>query len=521
MSNGNVTIPAGSNLYTVDEEGNLTLNSAALNAVALAAKNSARTGDPCAPCGSGPGNPCSVTWSISADKILLGEYITIFALGVPPGKRISFAISLPACGKYVVNLIGDSSGQASKRIALTSGYGLYAVHPEPAGDGCVYTPAANTVLVRKTEPLCAAVEVSTNASLCELTATNIFSGGEIYSTACDRAVTVTPRFLGNNINSGGQVQVEIAVANSNFNPVTFTLAPLALPAGLTGTVVIPSVVIEGNQVLRRYFTLTVSSGVEQTVSLVVSTGNGTYLCDGDQYSAAGGQDSLTMLPPASAACDLRIETFVWNPASILNGGVAQLQLVLKNYGSATVTSVNMPAVAGGGGFSGAPLVISGVTIAPGATHSVSSTGNINHTATTPQTFSATIPAGHITYTCNGNSVAIQTSRSANISVAASTIAAGYCAGTLYWEKEDDYLLNVVLEDAVPNTLYTYTVSNALSTIGSVTTNSSGDARFDLPYSENDAGFIATIVVTGPPPGNCQFPELTITLPVVNDGIGTP
>ena len=523
MSTGDVTITPGSGLGTVDEDGNIIINSSTLEAIYLANKNNENTG--CGPCAVA--KPiCSICWAIGLKKLANGEAQTITVFGAPPNRRISFRFNLADGTDYITNLVTDMTGAATKKVVILNGAGTYKV--TPVACDCAVTPACAEFLVTDcATPVCPTVSVSTSSDDCDVTVGNVFSGGSIYSQTCDRAVTVTPRFMSGTVPSGGTVQLQITVANANNIPVKFSLASLVLPAGLSGTVSIPQTVINGNQSLVVYFTLSATSGVDLSAQIVVSNGQGTYICSGDQYSASGGQDSVQIIAPSGGfGCDLRVESFTWNPSSILNGGTSQLALVLKNYGANTCTNVSMTSVSGPIGFSGPPLSFTGVTIAPGATYQVTSTGTISHTESTSQNFNAYIPAGHIQYVCNSANLSIGAQVQATVAVSASTISSGYCQGVLSFRVEPTPAPpNVipVITGGLPNTTYNYTVSGAVAMTGQFTTDSSGNAdAVIIEYASYQANSQVVVTITGPAPGNCQFPELAIQLPVVDDGgIGPP
>lgn len=496
-------------------DGNFTVNTSVLEA--MAAAQAANTNSGCGPCGNNPG-PCTYFWSLGAQSIQNGDAQTISLVGAPPGLRVSFTFDMPGGVKFVTNIVADSNGMGTKRIVVLNGNGIYTVTASACG--CGSNPACKTFTVCPPAPVCAEVSLNTSASACVAASGNLFSGGEIFSTACDRAVTVVPKFATPSVNSGGYVSLEVRVTNTNNVPVTFTLGNVTLPPELSGTVSIPQVVVNGQSTLVRTFTLTASSGVNADAVVTIGSGVGTYICGGQQYSASGGQDLVAVVAPSGGfGCDLRVEVFAWTPANILNGGTTQLQLVLKNYGAATVTNVAVAAISGPATFTGTALATTGATIAPGATLSLTSSGVIEHTAGTPQTLTAFAPAGTITYTCNGGNFNIGAAIQTSIVVAAGTIANGYCQGTLSWENPLDGTVRAYITGALANTQYSWVSTGAIANAGQFTTDATGYGFVDFTYGVwRNAGQLV-VNVTAPSPNACQFPELSIQLPsyVVSEG----
>lgn len=490
-------------------DGNFTVNTSVLEA--MAAAQAANTNSGCGPCGNNPG-PCTYFWSLGAQSMQNGDAQTISLVGAPPGLRVSFTFDMPGGVKFVTNIVADSNGMGTKRIVVLNGNGVYTVTASACG--CGANPGCKTFTVCPPAPVCAEVSLNTSASACVAASGNLFSGGEIFSTACDRAVTVVPKFSAASVNSGGYASLELRVTNTNNVPVKFSLGNVTLPPELSGTVNIPQVIINGQSTLVRTFTLTATAGVNTDAVVTIGNGVGTYICGGQQYSASGGQDLISVIAPAgNLGCDLRVEVFAWTPANILNGGTTQLQLVLKNYGSTSVTDVAVAAISGPATFSGSALATSGATIAPGATLSLTSTGVIEHTAGTAQTFNAFAPAGTITYKCNNGSFNIGAPIQTSIVVAAGTIANGYCTGTLTWESVSPGVVRALVTGAKPNTQYNYTSTGAISSAGQFTTDASGDGFVDFSYGVWIGGSQLVVIVTAPSPNACQFPELSIQMPI--------
>lgn len=506
-----IIVTPESGLISEGEDGNFTLNASVLEALA-AQQASFATNAACSPC-AGPSVACEFFWALGAAKLENGDAQTITVVGAPPGLRIAFHFDMPNGAVYDTNIVTDDSGKGTKRIVVLNGNGSYTVTATACG--CVPRPTSLNFAVCAAPPACAEVVLSTSATPCVLAAGNLFSGGAIYSQGCDRAVTVTPKFLTPTVNSGGYASLEITVSNTNNVPVTFSLGNVTLPPELSGTVAIPQTVINGQATLVRTFTLTATSGVDASAVITIGNGVGTYICNGSQYSASGGQDLVSVIAPSSGlGCDLRVETFAWVPANIANGGTTQLQLTLKNYGSVSVTDLAISAISGPTTFTGGALTASGVTIAPGATFSVNSTGVIEHTASTAQTLTAFAPAGTITYKCGGVPLNIGAPIQSSVVVAAGTISNGYCSGTLTWEVPISGTVRVLILGALANATYNYTISGAYAASNQVTTDASGDAYIDISYTFVQAGSQVVVAVSIGEPGNCQFPEMSLQLPPV-------
>lgn len=474
--------------------------------------------DPCTP----SKRHCNICWSIGpAGQILTaGQEITIAFTGAPRGTVAKFWLVTPSQDRVPVFVVADELGNGQLAISILNGPGTYYVEPADNSCPCSFSPLrADFSVSDPCAPACPTTEFSTGpADACNTTVSGIFSHGLVGYDECSGAVTITPKFVQPTVPSGTSIVLEIRVKNNNASPVKFSLAPLSLPTGLSGTVSIVETVIQGKTEIVRTFTLSANPVAEDTpVVLAIPYGAGTYQCGGVQFSASAAQDLVTVLPTGSG-CDVRIESFYFTPAVAANGGSTNLVLIIKNYGTMSSAFASIPVPQFPAGFTPSTTlgsILTSMLLAPGQSSTFTIPGVVAHTAGTVQNMIATIPVGALSWTCGTG-----TEVSSNPAVVSATVAVnpaagtagGACNGTVTWERKEltSCGLNILLSGAAANTEYTASVSGTVAGTYTFTTDENGDGSLPVYYDSGVANSQIQVVVSLP--GICQYPPLTIQLP---------
>jgi hypothetical protein len=343
---------------------------------------------------------CGIAWSVVPTQVGKNQPIVIQMAGLSPGGMATAMITpLPSGSPSVVNLQADNTGTVtaeSGTVLMDGPEGNYEVRVLVAG--C------------KLGPEKVQIEVVDYAAL----------------QACNGYVTVTPTFNVSAAPNNSNVALTISLNNTNSGPVTVNLPQVVLPAGLTSTQqiggVIKTVQGGGSEQLNYMLSATNSGQNAIAASLTIPANFASYVCNGSTFSAGGGAATVQLNPTPGPACGLVIQSFSASTSTISSGNQTSFVLVLKNTGTNPITNLSGTVPIGGNGITSSPtpllLAASNLTLAPGASHTLSATASF--TLTDPgagaKIVYATTSNGVFSGTCNGTQVSNSASVSTTVTV---------------------------------------------------------------------------------------------------------
>jgi hypothetical protein len=321
-----------------------------------------------------------VTWSISPAQVSQGDNLTLSMAGLKPYEDAKIVLTYGAGKQYIWDVVADKMGKVEgAKLRITTGIsGTYKVTP-------LVTCAAMMPLVETFEAI---------------------TGNEDVVVLCDGNVTMVPSFGATSIKDGAFGQLKIIVTSTHSSPVAnVALAWTKLPDGLVG-VDSSSPLVEFNAAKDEFrinampslpangqTTFTINfKGVNQTfddinAALKLVSGTGSYTCGGNGYQAGGGSTgNLTILAGLQLINKLVMDEFAvtgFTNGAVTAGTSLTFTLKIRNAGNATLTqvAVNVPLNNGNSAVTTNPanavILASGLTLAPGDTHTVTSVASFD------------------------------------------------------------------------------------------------------------------------------------------------
>ena len=350
----------------------------------------------------GPTSPAPLpyTWSVAPSRITEGQQVTINASGLLPFALFTVRVT-PQVGQIeYLPLKADANGNVVNAKARLSN----------AQDAVVFTPI-----------YVGGVPNTANFSV------EVLPCGVQEECTCQGSVTVTPFVTSNNIVSGQPVALLLVVKNTNSCPISsFNLPALNLPPEFTSAipVSISNATVPGKSTRTFEFILQAQNpgAVSVPVSITVPASSGTFMCDGNSFSAGGGTVSLTIAPATGSYCGLAIDNFAFSSASVAEGVSVNLSITVRNSGSSPITNLSMPNLFIGGAnvqiTAGATAIgfAAIATLMPGSVHTVTVGVTYNALVPNPANHTVTLPAGGVYGTCNGSQISNSVARQATVTI---------------------------------------------------------------------------------------------------------
>lgn len=358
-------------------------------------------GSKCAwPVGPTSPAPAPFTWTVAPSRITEGQQVTVNVSGLLPFALFTVRVTPQVGTIEYLPLTADANGNVvNAKLRLGN-----------AQDAVVFTP----IYVGGTPNV-------SNYSV------EVLPCGVQEECTCQGSATVTPFVTSNSIVSGQSVSLLLVVKNTNSCPITsFNLPALNLPAAFTSAtpVSISNATIPGKGTRTFEFILQAQNlgANPEAVSITVPASSGTYLCDGNSFSAGGGTVSLTIAPATGSYCGLAIDSFAYSAASVAEGVSVNLSVTVRNSGSSPITNIAMPnlfiggpdvQITAGATAIGFPAI---ATLAPGTTHTVTVAVTYNALVPNPANHTVILPAGGVYGTCNGSQISNGVARQATVTI---------------------------------------------------------------------------------------------------------
>ena len=314
-----------------------------------------------------------VTWNISPAQISKGDNLTLNMAGLQPFEECKIVLTYGIDKQYVWSVVANKMGRVEgAKLRITSDIkGTYKVAP-------LVTCATLVPLVETFE---------------------VITGNEDVVISCDGNITIVPEFASITVADGAFGQLRLVVTSTHSSPVTsVALDWTALPDGLVATGS-PNSLVEFNaaktefrlnpianfganaqEVIVINFKATNQTFSDITGRLKIISGAGSYTCAGNIYQAGGGTATITVLAGLEEINKLTIDEF---SVTGLTSGAATagtnltFTLKVRNSGNTTLTNVSIGSIPLNNGNSAvvtapanAGILASGLTLAPGAIHTV-------------------------------------------------------------------------------------------------------------------------------------------------------
>ena len=327
---------------------------------------------------------CNFSWSITPIQTTPGGTVTFNGINLPPNANFQVKV-VGTNTEYYWSIQSDSAGGAIATMQMPIAAGPYQF--TPIVNNCRALPLRNSVTV------IAAIDVGT--SPCD----------------CLGTVVIQPVFVETILYSGTQTNLLFTVTNTNSCPATeINLPPITLPNGLvSGPISLNNVTVAGNSIQTFTFAITANNSTASDIQagVVIPAQFATYKCNGVTHYAGGGSAYATIKSTVTGSCNLIIESFTVSPIAISNNGTATYTLKVKNTGTNPINNLQFgPINLASGIVATTPpvsLAASGVSLAAGATHTVTATAAFKATPLTvgqQHAHQILIPAGAITADCN-------------------------------------------------------------------------------------------------------------------------
>lgn len=322
----------------------------------------------------------SITWSVTPAQVSQGDNITLNMAGLKAYEDAKIVLSYGMDKQYVWDVVANRLGrvEGAKLRITTNIKGTYKIAP-------IVTCAVVTPVVETFE---------------------VINGNEDVTAICDGNVTIVPTFADTTVASGTFGQLKLVLTNTHSAAVSnISLDWNKLPTGIVATssstpsvefnaakdefriVNFPSLPGAAQSEIIINYKATNNTFSDIIARLKLVTGSGSYSCGGNIYQAGGGTTAVTITAGLSETKELRIEEFsisgltsgavfagtnltftvkIKNAGNVALSGISVGPVLLNNSNSAVTTNP-----------SGASIIGTNISLAPGATHTLTAVASFD------------------------------------------------------------------------------------------------------------------------------------------------